>query len=213
MRLLAIAIVAATLLLGTLKWQSSSVMMSARFAFDEATFHEIPEDVAAALGSPLTPADIATIKHIAQAEVEGALAGLRIRFEQDGRAFWRVWVVPTLTTHVGRARPRPNAAGASYAFGMLGGAAFINFATLALKAVVYAPPGASRDDIVRGIGRGIGRSAVHEFAHLIAGSESIHSDDENSFEYDAADRASQYYGELKWGVARPVLERKLGVRR
>jgi len=33
--------------------------------------------------------------------------------------------------------------------------------------------------------------------------------DENSYEYPSPDRASQYYGELHWTTARPILEQKL----
>jgi hypothetical protein len=103
-----------------------------------------------------------------------------------------------------------SAAGVSYALGPLGGGGFLNFTTLALKAVAYAPAGASRDEIVAAVGRGIGRSAVHEFSHLILGVRPVHSEDEDSYEFDSADRRSQYYGELRWAAARPLLERRLG---
>jgi hypothetical protein len=210
MRLLLIAIAAAGALIAGLQWYASTTTVSASFAFDEAAFAETPPDVQKALGSPFTADEIDTIRRIAREEVDRAFAGLDIRFTNAGPAFWRVRVVASVKTHFQAGRTAQNAAGASYVFGMLGGGAFINMTTLALKAVVYAPPGASRYDIVQAIGRGIGRSAVHEFAHLIAGSESIHSDDENSYEYHAADRASQYFGELKWSSARRLLERRLG---
>ena len=76
--------------------------------------------------------------------------------------------------------------------------------------MVYAPPGSSRDQIVTAIGRGIGRSAVHEFTHLILGSRSVHSDDEGQYEYASADRASQYYGEVRWGPAHRLIAQRLG---
>ena len=106
-----------------------------------------------------------------------------------------------------------SAAGASYALGPLGGGGFLNFTTLALKAVVYQPPGTSRDELVTAIGRGIGRSAVHEFTHLMLGADSRHSGDDATYEYESADRMSQYYGQLRWADARPLLERRLGTRR
>ena len=210
MRLLLIAIATTVILVVGVEWYASTTTVSARLAFDETAFAQTPPDVEKALGSAFTAEEIDTIKTIARAEVGRAFSGLRIRFTDEGPAFWRVRVVPVVRTRGLGGRQMQSVAGASYVFGMLGGGAFINVTTLALKAVAYAPPGASRHDIVQAIGRGIGRSAVHEFAHLIVGSESIHSDDENSYEYHAADRASQYFGELKWASARPLLERRLG---
>ena len=65
--------------------------------------------------------------------------------------------------------------------------------------ITYAPPGATRQTIVDGIGRGIGRVAAHEFAHQMINSGETHNPrDENSYEYPSSDRAAQYYGELRW---------------
>jgi hypothetical protein len=65
--------------------------------------------------------------------------------------------------------------------------------------------------MIEGIGRGIGRVAAHEFAHQILGSAAMHNaTDQYSYEYPSPDRASQYYGELHWTIARPLLQRKLG---
>ena len=62
-----------------------------------------------------------------------------------------------------------------------------------------------------GIGRGIGSVAAHEFAHQILGGVAVHDDtDENSYEYPSPDRASQYYGELHWTIAQPLLHQKIG---
>lgn len=35
-------------------------------------------------------------------------------------------------------------------------------------------------------------------------------DDDTSYEYGNADRASQYYGELHWTTAWPILQQKFG---
>jgi hypothetical protein len=102
-------------------------------------------------------------------------------------------------------------AGTSRPLGPLGGIGAVDFMLIARKAIQYAPAGASRREIVEGIGRGIGMVAVHEFAHQILGTAGLHNDDENSYEYHSPDRASQYYGELRWTTARPVLQRKLGI--
>jgi len=84
----------------------------------------------------------------------------------------------------------------------------VNFMVAALGAVAYAPPDASRPAIIDGIGRGIGRAAVHEFGHAMVSAN--HSQDEDSYEYRSADRASQYYGELHWAGAGPLLQRRFG---
>jgi hypothetical protein len=61
------------------------------------------------------------------------------------------------------------------------------------------------------MGRGIGRVAVHEFMHQILGASIGHDDtDSNSYEYGNPERRSQYYGDLHWTVALPLLEQRLG---
>src|SRR5690606_1385588 len=101
----------------------------ARFAFDPAALAGTPDDVTAALGGPLTAADIDAIQSQARAELQGAFAGLRIRFTGDGGAFWSILVVPSVVRQGVGGRAIQNAAGASYTFGPLGGAAFLNFTT------------------------------------------------------------------------------------
>jgi hypothetical protein len=56
---------------------------------------------------------------------------------------------------------------------------------------------------------GVGRAAVHEFAHKLAGIADDNAD-ENSYEFGRSDRASQYYGALHWTIALPALQEKLG---
>jgi hypothetical protein len=115
---------------------------TAGLAFDPATFAETPADVAAALGGPLTAPDIATIRRVSRAELDRAFAGLRLRFVDGGHAFWRLLVVPSVTRWGLNGRAIQNAAGMSYPLGPLGGGGYLNFTTLSLKAVVYAPDGA-----------------------------------------------------------------------
>ena len=76
--------------------------------------------------------------------------------------------------------------------------------------LALTPSGATRDDIIAGIGRGIGRAAAHEFAHQIIVDNSHNPDDAASYEYPHADRAEQYYGELHWTTARDALLKRLG---
>jgi hypothetical protein len=165
----------------------------------------LPAHAAEQLGGLLTDGELASIKTISRAEVERAFTGLNIRIVDNHSAFWRVEVVRSLRPR----SPLPNA-GESMPLGFMGGSGAVSFDLVALKAIQYAPPGATRQTILDGIGRGIGRVAAHELAHQIVNSGAAHNTaDEDSYEYPTPDRASQYYGELRWTTARPLLERRL----
>lgn len=85
--------------------------------------------------------------------------------------------------------------------GGFGGHGAINFYWHASAAVAYSPKGAERASIIHAIGRGIGRAAIHEFAHLLLPRASIDdSADIGSYEYRSAARREQYFGELHWVV-------------
>jgi hypothetical protein len=96
-------------------------------------------------------------------------------------------------------------AGASYGFPGLGGWGEVSFQFLAGGALAFAEAEAPRETIVEAIGRGIGRSAVHELAHQLLPRTSIHSADRNSYEFDSASRREHYYGEMHWDLALPLL--------
>jgi hypothetical protein len=177
---------------------------TAGFWYDDTSF-ALPAPAAEKLGGLLTDGELETIKTISRAEVERAFAGFRIHISDDHAAFWRVVVVRSLL----RRGPLPNA-GESMPLGFMGGSGGVSFDLAALKAIHYAPEGASRQTIIEGIGRGIGRVATHEFGHQILSTGLAHNtDDENSYEYPTPDRAAQYYGALHWTTARPLLEQKL----
>jgi hypothetical protein len=148
--------------------------------------------------------------------VQRAYDGLRIRVTDRRDAFWRVAVVatPIRILRNNRTTYPFSAAGESHAFGPLGGWGSVSFMMLAHNAIQYAPPGASRRTVVDGIGRGIGRAIVHELAHQALGADNLrHIDnrtDEHSYEYGNADRRAQYYGDVRWTTAWPVLEAKFG---
>ena len=94
---------------------------------------------------------------------------------------------------------------------MLGEAGFVNFTSLASNAIRYAPESTPREDIVSAIGRGIGRSAVHEFAHMMAPDVPIHdTTDPDSYEDSNTARVSQYYGHMRWNMAWQALKERLG---
>jgi hypothetical protein len=168
----------------------------------------LPSDVADTLGGPLTVDELDTIARLAQREIAAAFSELDVRITSERRAFWRVEVVQTLPPK--RARPLPSA-GESLALGPLGGTGAVDFAVVARRAVRYAPPASSRETVVAGIGRGIGRVAVHEFAHQMLGAFAPHNEgDQASYEYPSPDRAAQYYGDLHWSTAWPLLKDKFG---
>ena len=75
----------------------------------------------------------------------------------------------------------------------------------------YAPQDADRVAVVQAIGRGIGRAAVHEFVHQLLPRLNIHdSKDDRSYEYGYSSRPAQYYGDMRWDLARPALLERFG---
>ena len=101
----------------------------------------------------------------------------------------------------------------SYAFPGFGGQGFVSFRSLAHGAIVHAPPDADRQEIVAAIGRGIGRAAVHEFTHQLLGRQAPidASTDIQSYEYGSATRREQYYGQMRWDIAEPLLKQRFGM--
>lgn len=206
--ILASAVVTAALVFGVLQWRASSATITAGFWFDQFPF-TLPDDATARLGGPLGAADIEAIEQMARGEVSRAFAGLRIAVTDRRDAFWRVRVMREIRSPggVGRGNRIP-ISGESYGLGPLGGGGSVSFLVAALGAVAHAPAGASRQEIVDGMGRGVGRAAVHEFAHAIVNAN--HSTDERSYEYRNSDRVAQYYGDVHWANAGPLLQRRFG---
>jgi hypothetical protein len=212
----AVAVVAVTTAALAVGWRASRATIDAGFWWDDGPFL-LSIDDAAKIGGPLGVAELARVRAISRAEVERAYATLRIAVTDHPDAFWRVAVVGTPITGNRNYSKYPfSAAGESRIFGPLGGSGSVAFMILAHNAIEYAPAGASRAQIVDGIGRGIGRAAVHEIAHQALGMDNLtHIDnrtDDTSYEYANADRRSQYYGDLRWTTALPVLDEKFGKR-
>ena len=184
---------------------SATARSSVGFWFERDHF-DLPPDIARTLGGALSAPDMAAIETVATDEVAHAFQAFNVAITDRRDAFWRVEVVPSLPAR----GPLPRA-GASIGLGPLGGRGAVEFGILAYNAVRRAPPGASRQTIIDGIGRGIGRAAVHEFAHQMFGEVDLHQGaDENSYEYARSDRTSQYYGELRWTTALPMLRTRFG---
>jgi hypothetical protein len=160
------------------------------------------------LGAPVTSAEIETIARVARSELAKAFQGLRITLSDRRDATYRVRVVQRLRDQ--RLRRDLEVAGESRAVSGFGGQGAVSFTFLASGAVAYAPDEASRASIMEAIGRGIGRTAVHEFTHQLLPTAPIHdSTDAQSYEHASAARSEQYYGELRWNLAWPLLERRL----
>jgi hypothetical protein len=172
--------------------------VEAGFWLDDVSFHS------ARLGGSLTPGDISRVREVAVAELANAFAGLRIRVTSNRRARYHVRVVQNVRDT--RMKWPIDVAGQSRGMAGVGGGGVVNFTLLASGAVVYAPDEVDRAGIIDAIGRGVGRSAVHEFAHQLLPHANLHrSRNRGSYEYYAASRPEQYYGAIAWDLAGPLL--------
>lgn len=175
----------------------------AGFWFDAVSF-DSPR-----LGGSLTPADLDVIAHVARSELAAAFDGLRVTLSDRHDARYRVRVVQQLMDR--RFRRDVAIAGESRAIPGLGGAGAVSFFFLASGAVASASDGSDRASLVEAIGRGVGRAAVHEFAHLLLPRVPLHATtDASSYEFWTSDRVAQYYGPMRWDLARPYLVSRLG---
>ncbi|PYR67143.1 MAG: hypothetical protein DMF88_13830 [Acidobacteria bacterium] len=210
----AVAVLAAAGTSAAIAWRASSSTIDAGFWWDDAPF-AVSADDAVKIGGPITADELTRIQRLSRGEVERAYQDLRVTVTDHHDAFWRISVIGEPITINRNHSTYPFAmAGQSHVFGPLGGFGSVGFLVLAHNAIEYAPDGASRAEIVDGIGRGIGRAAVHELAHQALGTDNLsHIDnrsDEHSYEYSSADRSAQYYGTLRWTTAWPVLAKKFG---
>lgn len=161
------------------------------------------------LGGPLTPRELALVETAALDEIRRAFAGVAVRVSPRRDARYVVTVVPHLYDL--RVRRTSEVFGNARAMRGFGGRGAVNFYAVASAAAAYAPQDATRQDVIGAIGRGVGRVAIHEFTHLFLPRAPIDaSDDPLSYEYGHAARREQYYGELRWGFARPILLREFG---
>ena len=182
--------------------RSETRVADAGFWFEDVKF------ASPRLGTPITDADVETIAQVARSELAKAFRGLPITLSDRRDATYRVRVVQRLRDQ--RLRRDLEVAGESRAVAGFGGQGAVSFAFLASGAVAYAPDDASRASIIEAIGRGIGRTAVHEFTHQLLPTAPIHdSADAQSYENESAARSEQYYGELRWNRAWPLLQQRL----
>ena len=183
--------------------QTRPVSIEAGIWFEPVTFESNR------LGAPLTPEELATIDTVVRDELRHAFRGLPIRISDRRAARYRLSVVQQV--HDLRFRRPVGVAGQSRGITGVGGSGAISFDFLANGAMAWAPEDAARAELVQAIGRGIGRTAVHEFTHQILPRAPIHSSrDDSSYEFASAARGAQYYGPMHWDFARTLLERQLG---
>jgi hypothetical protein len=177
--------------------------VEAGFWFDPVTFDSNR------LGGPLTGDETRRIEEVARAELSAAFQGLHVAFSDRRDARYRVRVMQELLDL--RFRRPVGVAGQSRAVPGFGGSGAVSFDFVANGAMSYAPAGATRASMVEAIGRGVGRTAVHEFTHQLLPKVSIHdSRDQASYEFASAARPAQYYGDIHWDLAWPLLRDRLG---
>ena len=191
-----------------LQWQSRDHMTKAAFWFEDVTF-ELPHLQAAGLGGPIDDGEKRVIEETARRELAAAFEPFRIEIGASRDAAYAVRVVQQFPA----SNQMPfGAAGQSLAL-TVGGFGSVSFLMLGSLAISNAPPGATRKDVVEGIGRGIGRAAAHEFAHQLLPRVMIDAAaDDKSYEFALAARPAEYYGEMHWDLARPLLIERLGAR-
>lgn len=161
------------------------------------------------LGSPLTDVEIAQVESVARAELREAFRRLPIVVSDRRDARYTLRVVQEVLDM--RFKRPVGVAGQSRGIAGFGGSGSVSFDFLANGAMAWAPDSVDRAELVAAIGRGIGRTAVHELTHQLLPRAPIHdSRDDQSYEYRSAARRAQYYGPMHWDLAWPLLHRKLG---
>lgn len=172
------------------------------FWFDDVSF-ESP-----VLGGRLSPADLRVIENVARAELAAAFRDLDIALTDSRNARYRVRVVQDV---FGNPMVRKSSvAGESRSIPLIGAFGSVNFTYFASGALVFAPAGTSRAELLAAIGRGLGRGAAHEFAHQLINGDLHATRDRGSYEYFAASRVEQFYGPMHWDLAGPLLKKKFG---
>jgi hypothetical protein len=175
-------------------------------SFDALTYGPT-EAMVTTIGGPMTTGDFAAIERTAVAEVAAAFAGLRLRVSGRREAQYRVRVVQDL--HHPMAWNYPGPAAESRGIAGLGGQAAVSFRMAVGNAIAYATDSTTREEMIDAIGRGIGRAAVHELAHMLLPHVQLHdSNDSASYEYGSAYRREQYYGSMHWDFAGPLLKQR-----
>lgn len=160
------------------------------------------------IGDPISPAEFTTIDRVAREEIARAFEEFAVTLTSNHDARYRVRVAQELKDdRLIRGGVVP---GKSHAVAGFGGSGSVNFEYVANGAMVFAPADAGRSSIIESIGRGIGRVAVHEFAHQLLPKAPVDgSTDPRSYEGGSAATIEGYYGEIHWDLVRPELEQRI----
>lgn len=163
------------------------------------------------IGGPMSPAELKVVEAVARQEIAKAFQHLDLTLTDRPNARYRIQVVQNLRDL--RSKREVHVAGEARGAHGFGGAGAVNFNFIAGGAMVYSPDTADRAAIIEAIGRGIGRVAVHEFAHQLLPRTDIHaSRDLRSYEGSSAATPEQYFGEMHWDIAGPLLEARINRR-
>jgi len=203
----AVAVVA--ILCAVVAWRSSRMVFVVGFTFEGFSF-VVSEGATAALGGPLTASETQAIKRTSRDELTRAFASLNLRITDRPDAFWTVRVRQSFERRRWQKLP---IAGETFVMGPLGARSTVNFSEVLMAAIAHAPPDTTRQILVDGIGRGIGRTAAHELAHAILGvyGPMDNRTDARSYEYFTHNRPEHYYAALHWSRAWPMLVERVGV--
>lgn len=164
------------------------------------------------LGDPISSAELHTIEAIARAEIATAFDRFDVVLSDNRHARYHVRVVQRLVDQRFRHREM-SVAGESRGAAGFGGSGAVSFQYVADGAMVFAPDTASRAEVMAAIGRGAGRVAIHEFLHHLLPKFPIHdSRDTHSYEGNSPAMMEGYFNVLHWGIAEPVLEKRVGRR-
>lgn len=160
------------------------------------------------IGDPISAVELATIDRVAREEIARAFEEFAVTLTSNHDARYRVRVAQELKDdRLIRGGVVP---GKSHAVAGFGGSGSVNFEYVANGAMVFAPADAGRVSIIESIGRGIGRVAVHEFAHQLLPKAPVDgSTDPRSYEGGSAATIEGYYGEIHWDLVRPELEQRI----
>ena len=171
------------------------------FWFDPVTF------TSPRLGAPISPDELAAIETLSRAEIVKAFQDFDVTLTGNRNARFKVAVLQRLRDE--RMLRQADVAGQSRVLRGFGGSGAVSFHFVASAATVFAPETADRAALIEAIGRGVGRTAVHELAHQLAPDTPIHATrNPDSYEHGTAS-AGQYFGDMVWDIARPELERRL----
>jgi len=160
------------------------------------------------LGISLTREEIDRVAAVARGEIALAFRGLNIAFSDSRNPSYRVRVVEELRDL--RFKWQMSVPAQSRAVSGMGGQGAVSLSWMASAAAGFVPQGAGRTALLDAIGTGVGRAAVHEFAHILLPRAPIHdSIDRGSYEYDTASRREQFAGDMHWDLAWRFLQKRL----